>query len=161
MRLSILCTSQRLYGEISHHLYKNLTVDIDISPLYVRHAWVDVTIKKLGSKWKFVDKKEARKCRFHHFPYHKVDMNVNLYAPNPRDPAQLVLLWYKINYLIRFLRLAQSSKNMRIYLQKGLGLRVLMTGTAVVMQYTVWQRSARLTVSLHSCPFAVYKIPDV
>ncbi|KAI9934530.1 hypothetical protein ASPWEDRAFT_30895 [Aspergillus wentii DTO 134E9] len=115
---SVLCASRRLYTEISGHLYNNLSLDINISSQYSGHVWVEFTIKKLEARWQVMEE-DAIQRGFRDFPFYKVDLIINMQAPNPREPAQLGLLWYKSKKLVEFLNLVPRLKYVTFWLKKG------------------------------------------
>ncbi|PYH93824.1 hypothetical protein BO71DRAFT_430555 [Aspergillus ellipticus CBS 707.79] len=40
---------------------------------------------------------------FSRAPYHKINLVIHIYAPDPRDPGQIILLWQKVQYLVDIL----------------------------------------------------------
>jgi hypothetical protein len=119
--LSMLRTSQRLYNEISHYLYSNLIQKVEVSPRFSRNEWMVIKIKskKLRAKWIWKDEVDVRHRGFENFPYHKVDLIINIYAPDPKDPGQLILLWQKINALAKIIGHQSSLKSLNIKLRKS------------------------------------------
>ncbi|KAN0070377.1 hypothetical protein V8E54_011246 [Elaphomyces granulatus] len=118
--LSILRASRSLYNEISHHLYTGLRPNVLLTP---RCFWITINMKGkkrdfIRAKWRFNDEADAIHHGFQNFPYHKVDLIVNIYAPDPNDPGELVRIWQKTNTLARLIGLKPTPNSLKIYLPR-------------------------------------------
>ncbi|RAL00706.1 uncharacterized protein BO80DRAFT_95886 [Aspergillus ibericus CBS 121593] len=101
--IAILHTSRAIYEEISDRL--NDTLSFHLSPLFDT-PWIEVYCKRLRGRWSIPNHSPACQQRFARAPYHKMHLVIHLYAPDPRDPGQIVLLWQKAQYLVDMLESA-------------------------------------------------------
>ncbi|OJK01951.1 hypothetical protein ASPACDRAFT_58349 [Aspergillus aculeatus ATCC 16872] len=112
--VSILCCSRAIYEEITGRLYG--TLDIDLTPSW-HSSRLEICCKALRLHWKIQTSTAAIRDRFSRLPYHKTNLRIHIYAPDPLDPGQLVLLWMFVKTLASFLKGA-TIKSMTIYLQE-------------------------------------------
>ncbi|GKZ27478.1 hypothetical protein AbraIFM66951_001296 [Aspergillus brasiliensis] len=98
--LDILRCSRAIYGEITDRLYD--TVDIHLTPLF-NDPWIEIHCKRLRCRRTIPNHSYHVQRRFSRAPYYKMNLVVHIYAPDPRDPGQIALLWQKTQYLMDIL----------------------------------------------------------
>ena len=92
--LPILRTSRALHNEITSINYD--TVEVHITP-----AFQEGTLVYLQKKSRQLQSATAYKnSKFAAIPFDKVNMEIHLYAPDPADPGQLLLLYRKAKKLV-------------------------------------------------------------
>lgn len=96
-QMAILRANRAIYQETSYFLYD--IIDVSISPSDC-HT-VAMSPRRLGVWWN-LDHQHAKRLRFERLPYRRIQLVVHLYAPS--GPAELVLLWQKVNTLVDILR---------------------------------------------------------
>ena len=98
--LSILSSSRAIYKEITERLHD--TLNIHLTPVF-DGPWMELHCKRLQLRWSIRHHSLASQHRFARVPYNKMNLIVHIYAPDPRDPGQIVLLWQKAQYLVEIL----------------------------------------------------------
>ncbi|GKZ72979.1 hypothetical protein AnigIFM50267_009651 [Aspergillus niger] len=98
--LKILRCSRAIYGEITDRLYD--TLDIHLTPVF-NDLWVEIHCKRLRLRWTIPNHSYFVQYRFSRAPYYKMNLVVHIYAPDPRDPGQIALLWQKAQHLVETL----------------------------------------------------------
>ncbi|KAL3261764.1 hypothetical protein ABHI18_003438 [Aspergillus niger] len=101
--LKILRCSRAIYGEITDRLYD--TLNIHLSPVF-NEPWIEIHCKRLRLRWTIPNHSWTAKGRFSRAPYYKMNLVVHIYAPDPRDPGQIALLWQKVQHLVYILERA-------------------------------------------------------
>jgi hypothetical protein len=114
-------TSRGINEEISERLYDAL--DIHLSPIY-DDPWMRVSCRRMHLDWTIKCPAEKdnhtpnpdKSCRDIYegllpLPFEKLKLVVNIYAPDHRDGAQLLLLWQKVRALLAILNQAPGSKS--------------------------------------------------
>ncbi|PWY96166.1 hypothetical protein BO94DRAFT_591721 [Aspergillus sclerotioniger CBS 115572] len=99
--LSIFSSSRAIYKEITDRLYDTLNIHLTPS---LKDPWIEVHCQRMRLHWSIHDYCLDCQHRFARVPYHKVNLVVHIYAPDPRDPGQIVLLWQKTDYLVGLLQ---------------------------------------------------------
>ena len=115
--LAIIRANSDLYHEICRPLYARLSLTFETSPAYDPKVWVTAHCDDGRAVWKFSDEFDALNRGFGSFPYHgdNVCINVNLCAPDNKDPGQLICLWNRVNRLVDFLASVQEKQGRRIH----------------------------------------------
>ncbi|PYH94370.1 hypothetical protein BO71DRAFT_476281 [Aspergillus ellipticus CBS 707.79] len=106
--LAILRTSQAIYREITERLYD--TFDIHISPIF-EDPWLKISSRRLRVSWFINERDCVAHLRLARIPYSKVKLVVHIYAPDPKDPGQLILLWQKIDKFSEILNRADDARD--------------------------------------------------
>ncbi|OJJ43906.1 hypothetical protein ASPZODRAFT_19206 [Penicilliopsis zonata CBS 506.65] len=119
--LSILRASKCLHEEISHHFYSRISLDVNVSPKFERLQFLEIYSRKWNKHWFLPTQSYARRRGFQSLPYHKVDLTINIHAPNPRDPGQMITLWKRMKALSRILQRASKIKSLKLCFQRGEG----------------------------------------
>ncbi|GJP88832.1 hypothetical protein CBS63078_6964 [Aspergillus niger] len=115
--LKILRCSRAIYGEITDRLYD--TLNIHLSPVF-NDPWIEIHCKRLRLRWIIPNHSFPCQHRFARAPYYKMNLVVHIYAPDPRDPGQIALLWQKVQYLVYILERATiSSIVIRLRVHQG------------------------------------------
>ncbi|PYH30083.1 uncharacterized protein BO87DRAFT_400755 [Aspergillus neoniger CBS 115656] len=99
--LTILRCSRAIHGEITKRLYD--TLNIHLTPVF-NDPWIEVRCKRLRLRWTIPNHSWIAQARFSWIPYHKVNLVIHIYAPDPRNPGQIALLWQKVQYLVYILQ---------------------------------------------------------
>lgn len=99
--LTILRCSRAIHGEITNRLYD--TLNIHLTPVF-NDPWIEVRCKRLRLRWTIPNHSWIAQARFSCIPYHKVNLVIHIYAPDPRNPGQIALLWQKVQYLVYILQ---------------------------------------------------------
>lgn len=100
--MSILRTCRQLYHEISHHIYPKEILTFKLSPIYDRKSWISVT-SSFGTTM-LESSSHAKSLGFKDLPYHHLKgIEIQIEAPDPRDPGQLFNLWSKARSLVDLL----------------------------------------------------------
>ncbi|GKZ69526.1 hypothetical protein AnigIFM50267_004737 [Aspergillus niger] len=110
--LAILRTSQAIYHDIADRLYD--TFDIHLTTL-LEDPWIEIRCKRLCASWVIGRQDFLKFSDLARVPYDKVKLVVHIYAPDPDDCGQFILLWEKISRLTRMLCHADDSRNYNIY----------------------------------------------
>ncbi|KAL3444921.1 hypothetical protein BJX65DRAFT_310510 [Aspergillus insuetus] len=110
---NIMRASRGINEEISERLYD--TLDIHFSPVY-HDPWMRVSCRRMHLEWTIKSPAEKnnhtsnpdKSCRDIYdglLPLHfeKRKLVANIYAPDHRDGAQLLLLWQKVRALVAIL----------------------------------------------------------
>lgn len=105
--LRIMRTSKALCAEISRHMFRSYVVFLDIYPES------DITLRDNGgAKWMFKGEEEFRARGFGLFPWHKVDICIDLNAVG--DPvssnAEFCLFWKRTYGFVQTLKEASSLR---------------------------------------------------
>ncbi|PWY85497.1 hypothetical protein BO83DRAFT_394865 [Aspergillus eucalypticola CBS 122712] len=98
--LAILRTSQAIYHDIADRLYN--TFDIHLSSTF-EDPWIEIRCKLLRVKWVIGRRDHNKFSNLPRVPYDKVKLVVHIYAPDPDDCGQFILLWEKISKLTQML----------------------------------------------------------
>ncbi|KAI9036608.1 uncharacterized protein KD926_001621 [Aspergillus affinis] len=119
LRLAIMCTSQELHDEISHYLYGNFELGINITSSIAPGSWIEFELPRIRAKWQVASVTEAITREFGEFPFHKV------HATKLSDRGQVVLRWERLNLSISFLSVRRPAKRITLVFQneKDLWLR--------------------------------------
>lgn len=108
--LSILRANRGLHDEIHRPLYKNMVMAFEISPVYEKDVWITANCRQGQAVWKLQNEDDAVGRGFLDLPYDRVDVVVDIVAPDNRDQAQLVCLWGKISRFVDFMGGTQRNK---------------------------------------------------
>lgn len=92
--LPILRTSRALHDEITSIDYD--TVEIHITPAF----WEGTTVYLQKKSHQLQPPTSYKNTKFAEIPFDKVNMEIHLYAPDPTDPSQLLLLYRKVKKLV-------------------------------------------------------------
>ena len=91
-RLAFLQASSQINAEASTAAYKNLVLEIFVSPACKHKHWLRVECS-YGITWDLESVDEALRRGFDHLPYERLEkIQINIEAPNRRDPGQIVCL---------------------------------------------------------------------
>jgi hypothetical protein len=125
---NIMRTSHGINEEISERLYD--TLDIHLSPIY-DDPWIRVSCRRMHLNWTIKSPTEKNKhtpnpdkcCRDIYdgllpLPFEKLKLVINIYAPDHRDGAQLLLLWQKVRALVAILNQTPGSKSVEVALRQ-------------------------------------------
>ncbi|BCS19987.1 uncharacterized protein APUU_20419S [Aspergillus puulaauensis] len=115
---SIMATSRAIYEDIGSRLYN--TMDIHLYPVYNK-PWMWVTCRRLRLSWPFGNRNGCSCDLVQNMPHDKINLTINVYAPDPQNRFQVILLWMKIQALVDILRAAPASKSIEIKLRPGSG----------------------------------------
>ncbi|RAH80322.1 hypothetical protein BO86DRAFT_433340 [Aspergillus japonicus CBS 114.51] len=115
--VGILCCSRAIYEEITGRLYG--TLDIDLTPSWYS-CRLEIRCQALRLHWRIPYSTPAIRDRFSRLPYHKTNLHIHIYAPDPHDPGQIILLWNNIRNLTSFLE-AATIKSITIDLKEYKG----------------------------------------
>jgi len=103
-RLAFLRTSQQVYWELSHVVYKNLVLYFQIVPMYQPEIWL-VASTNTGLQLQLRDVGDATRQGFRKLPYEKLKgVHIDIQAPAQGNPGQVLCLWRKCLDLQRLLR---------------------------------------------------------
>lgn len=129
--LDILRASRGMYAEISNCLYSNACLQFDLSPLYFQDplAWTTVYFSKTNRRgkgtienkttWRLLSRKVAKRRGFYDFrPHPRIEIVVNLFAPDPKDPGQLFWMWRNATRLVEIFEEAPPLPHLKIRFQK-------------------------------------------
>lgn len=105
--LAILRTSQAIYHDIADRLYD--TFDIHLFPTF-EDPWIEIRCKLLRVKWVIGRRDYNKFSNLARVPYDKVELVVHIYAPDPDDCGQFILLWEKISKLTQMLCTIDDSR---------------------------------------------------
>lgn len=94
--LAILRTSQAIYHDIADRLYN--TFDIHLTT-FLEDPWIEIRCKRLRASWVIGRQDFLKFSDLARVPYDKVKLVVHIYAPDPDDCGQFILLWEKISRL--------------------------------------------------------------
>jgi hypothetical protein len=108
--IPLLQTSSALHNELIPFLTHDLVLTLDVDPAA---RWTHIEIlNEDGAPWSSggfntlidlasIHHKPATEAQVSHIPFHKLrGLNVDIHAPNPTDPGQLVRAWLLVTRLI-------------------------------------------------------------
>ncbi len=97
--LSILRTCRQLYAEVASRLYQDEVLRFYICPTYQYQSWLSIVTHR-GAKLHLRDEQDAVSRGFSSLPYAKLKgLIVEVGAPDPTDPGQMICLWKKAGSL--------------------------------------------------------------
>jgi hypothetical protein len=100
--MNILSTCRQLYHEVFHHIYPKEILTFKLSPIYDQKSWISVT-SSFGTTM-LESSSHAKSIGFKDLPYHHLKgIEIQIEAPDPRDPGQLFNLWAKARSLVDLL----------------------------------------------------------
>ncbi|PWY93019.1 hypothetical protein BO94DRAFT_460778 [Aspergillus sclerotioniger CBS 115572] len=104
---AILRTNKAIFNDIAGRLYD--TLQIHISPSYA-DSWLQLQCNRLRVS-RHLSKLELKKKfdKFQDLPWGSLKLVVYVYAPDPNDPGQIILLWQRLQDLVLILRYAGSQ----------------------------------------------------
>jgi len=113
-RLGLLQTCRQIYRETSHLLYERELFIFQITPIYRRGSWMPVKTTQIR-KWESnIDDEDDRRYRC--IPYSRFrGLNVEIQAPDPSDPGQIIALWRSLRLVVDLLSPAESLMRLDIY----------------------------------------------
>jgi hypothetical protein len=120
---AILRASHQLHDEISFEFYHLQILRIKISPRYRYRSWI--TISNLeGFEWHLKDLRDAASRGFQKLPYRWLkQLKIEIEAPDPEDPGQMLCLWRKAQDLVELLEKADGLPSVEILLQDTEGVK--------------------------------------
>ncbi|KAL4903238.1 hypothetical protein BDW74DRAFT_156897 [Aspergillus multicolor] len=111
----------------SHHLLRNLELVFTLDPTDKDRTywgrselgWARVTSSNtlLRRSLYLRTYDSAIRKEFGHFPYQRTNVIAKIYAPDPHDPGQLMVLWRRVNNLVDLLGQASSIQKIKIKLR--------------------------------------------
>ncbi|KAL4911947.1 hypothetical protein BDW62DRAFT_206949 [Aspergillus aurantiobrunneus] len=125
--------SRAIYGDISGRLYD--TIEIHLSPLVGEDCF-------WNGLWGL--------------PYDKVKLAINIYASDPQEKAQLILLWLKVRGLAAILQQTPRSKSIEIILRQYNGHEWRQNTKSFN-----YSPESRCDHDHHAIPVPFYRIPRV
>ncbi|OJJ38140.1 hypothetical protein ASPWEDRAFT_734279 [Aspergillus wentii DTO 134E9] len=146
-QLGILRTSREIHDDIISRLYN--TIDIHISPVLNEPTAIFPRMRNAASQPAVF----YRGHKFSNLPYDEINLAIHLYAPDPRDPGQLLLLYERAFELMRTtLRGVCSFQHVDICYHKNNNVDWQTDGTAhETVKYPV--RHGRLDQNIVLIPF--------
>ncbi|PWY83578.1 hypothetical protein BO70DRAFT_352392 [Aspergillus heteromorphus CBS 117.55] len=113
---AFLQTCRGIYEDIADRLYS--TFDIDMSSRY-EDPWLTFRCRRLRLSWDLRQPEGRKKWkRFWMLSYEKIKLFVNIYAPDPKEPGEIILLWQKAQSLVDILNRAKHRRpqvNIRLH----------------------------------------------
>ncbi|KAF9887310.1 hypothetical protein FE257_010305 [Aspergillus nanangensis] len=106
---TILRTSSAIYDDIAGPLYE--TFQITLSPNY-NDPWLTLQSTWTKLTWELQPRDGRRKRKkFWKLLYNRSKLIVDILAPQPKDPAQIILLWKKVHDLVTILNRAKYDRS--------------------------------------------------
>lgn len=103
LKLAILQVSRQTYGEAFAVVYDDVVLQIIIGPKYKYKSWLTIETN-FGATWSLQNLDDAMKRGFDQLPYEKLRMiQINIEAPDRRDPGQIICLHRKCGALAALL----------------------------------------------------------
>ena len=94
-KLAFLQASRQVYREASPIVYGDVILQFHIDPKYQYKSWLNVK-SNFGAQWLLQNLDNAMQRGFDKLPYEKLgNIQINIEAPNRRDPGQLICLYKK------------------------------------------------------------------
>lgn len=105
---AIMRTSRAFYEDISDRLYD--TIQYHLYPRY-DDPWIRVSSRRLRVSWTVERRENCFWGGLWDLPYNKTNLSIRIYAPDPKEKAQLIQLWLKVYAVVAILQ--QQAENAR------------------------------------------------
>ncbi|PLN83881.1 hypothetical protein BDW42DRAFT_191872 [Aspergillus taichungensis] len=130
----ILRICRGIYEDLSQRLYDKW--DVYICPCYGRQwmapTYQTISCRELKISWRWRTHCREEPMRRQKFPFHKAQLFIHIFHPDPQEPGGIVSLWNKVNMTVRMLNdQSKFPKDIVICLHHGRGLHWQMDGKGV------------------------------
>jgi hypothetical protein len=114
----ILLTSRKIYAEVAAEVpsgYNDNTIVISVRPEYQYKSWIRAKNTK-GVQWHLEDQSDAISRGFGDLPWHNLDVQIWIWAPNKKYKAEILCLYKKVRALVEILREAKGFLSLCVVL---------------------------------------------
>jgi hypothetical protein len=117
--MGVLRTCRQLYDEVFPIMYNNEVLCFKVAPRYQYRSWISVS-NRCGAAWTLESSDDALSHGYNKLPYSRLRaVRIEVEAPDPFDPGQLICVWKKVRELVELLGQAGQLPDLEINLLKS------------------------------------------